>query len=344
MVSGQQRGQIDPAMAAVLLRNARTPEEVNRIGAALLQSLQPPAPSADRFGMIHDSNGNWVRIDKLTGQVTPMDAGGPAAKTKGADTVEIETPQGKKRYQWNPANQRYDIPVGADGQPTSGPPSKEVREAERQLFNDFESTETIKKYRELEQSVQGLKAAFSSGNANADLIAIIQLFKTIDPGSTVTGAESASVKNAAGVPETLRALFNKGWGEGGQFSPALRAEIFNTAQRLQQGRVLQVEQHAQAYRNRAKAYGLDPDRTIAFDPFKFQRTKASDFPDIRREGEEDAPSVQPGAQPRVVTPGSAQANPLDVPSQEAAERQPKGTWVRLPPSRPGGKPIIAVVE
>ena len=263
-VSGQTRSQIDPAMAAVLLRNARTPEEVNRIGAALLQSLQPPAPSGERFQIIHDGNGNWVRLDRMTGQATPMPASGKAASTKGADTVEIETPQGKRRFQWNPANQRYDIPIGADGQPTSGPPSKEVREAERQLFNDFESTETIKKYRELEQSVQGLKAAFSSGNANADLIAIIQLFKTIDPGSTVTGAESASVKNAAGVPETLRALFNKGWGEGGQFSPALRAEIFNTAQRLQQGRVLQVEQHAQAYRNRAKAYGLDPDRSIAF--------------------------------------------------------------------------------
>ena len=110
MVSGQQRGAIDPAMAAALLRNARTPEEDNRIGAALLQSLQPPAPSADRFQIIHDANGNWVRLDRLTGQTTPY----PGQQQKAEQTVEIETGGNKQRYQWNPKTQRYDIPVGVE--------------------------------------------------------------------------------------------------------------------------------------------------------------------------------------------------------------------------------------
>lgn len=318
VVSGQQRGAYDPTMAAVLLRSARTPEEAQRILLGLYQQLQPPAPSGDRFGIVHDANGNWVRVDKLTGQVTPMSAAGAQ---KAEQTVEVESGGGKQRFQWNPATRRYDIPVAGSGTPSTVP-NKEVRDAERNLFNDFESTETVKKYRELEQGVQGLKAAFTSGNAAADLVAIVQLFKTIDPGSTVTGAESASIKTASGVPEQLRALYNKGFGEGGQFSPELRAEIFNTAQRLQQGRVKQVEQHATAYRNRAKAYGLDPDRTIAFDPFKFEKASPKDFPDATRRAEDAAPAASRA-------PGASRENPLDVPSMAAAESLPAGTYFRF---------------
>jgi hypothetical protein len=319
VVSGQQRGAYDPRMAEVLLKSARTPEEAQRILLGLYGQLQPPAASADRFQTTHDANGNWVQTDRLTGatRVSPMQG-----SQKAEQTVEVESGGGKQRFQWNPRTQRYDIPV-AGGAPASNVPNKEVREAERQLFNDFESTETVKKYRELEQGVQGLKAAFTGGSASSDLVAVIQLFKAIDPGSTVTANESASVSNAAGVPERLRALFNQGVGEGGKFSPELRAEIFNTAQRLQQGRVQQVEKHASAYRNRAKAYGLDPDRTIAFDPFKFEKASPKDFPDTSRRTEE---SAAPGA---ARAPGASRENPLDVPSMAAAESLPAGTYFRF---------------
>ena len=111
VVSGQQRGGArSPSMAAVLLRNARTPEEANRIGAALLQSLQPPAPSADRFQIIHDANGNWVRLDKLTGQATPMSAAG---SEKAGQTVEVEAGGSKQRSSGTRQTRRYDIPVAA---------------------------------------------------------------------------------------------------------------------------------------------------------------------------------------------------------------------------------------
>jgi len=302
-VVSDQQGVVRPisdADARRMLASAVTPEQQAAVFEIVRQSRQPPKQSADRFQLIHDKDGNWVQLDRLTGATR--------------------------------------------AQPISGAPgstvSKEVREAERALFNDFESTESVKKYRELEQGVQGLKSAFQGGSANADLVAVIQMFKAIDPGSTVTGGENATFRNAAGVPETLRALFNRGVGQGGQFSPELRAEIFNTAQRLQQGRVKQIEQHAQAYRNRAKAYGLDPDRTIAFQPFQFEKAKAADFPDIdrRREGEDAA------AAPRApLTAGSSRENPMDVPSMAAAEelaaRMPAGskTFLRLP----GGKIWVA---
>jgi hypothetical protein len=317
VVSVPQQRQVQPftrEQARVLLNNATTPEEVNRVAAVIYQqqqaAQQQAAPTPNRFKI---ENGHW--IDTLTGQTKPLSAEDKAAQHAG-------------NFQWNPKTGRYDIPIGGDA---AAGVSKEVRSAERELFNDFESTETVKKYRELEQGVQGLKAAFTGGSAGADLVATIQLFKAIDPGSTVTQNEVASVKNAAGVPETLRALFNRGVGEGGQFSPELRAEIFNTAQRLQQARVKQVEQHAQSYRNRAKAYGLDPDRTVAFQPFQFEKAKAADFPDLQRRTEDAAPAGPPRG-----GPGSARENPMDVPSMAAAEqlaaRMPAGskTFLRLP--------------
>ena len=176
----QQRAvaPVDPVAERMLLgmlSRARTQQEVMAIGQELLKLRQGQKPS------IHSSEGRLFEYDPNTRQAREL-AGG----TKGAQTVEIEVGGNKQRFQWNERTQRYDIPVG--GGPAAGPvvPSKEVREAERTLYNDFEGTQTVKKYRELEQGVQGLKAAFSEGNATADLVAVIQLFKTIDPTSTVS--------------------------------------------------------------------------------------------------------------------------------------------------------------
>ena len=71
----QSRG-IDLRAAELMLRNAKTPEEVNRIGAAIVGSYQKQQQGAgDRFTLQHDANGNWFRVDKMTGAVTPLGTG-----------------------------------------------------------------------------------------------------------------------------------------------------------------------------------------------------------------------------------------------------------------------------
>ena len=333
----QNRG-IDLRAAELLLRNAKTPGEVNAIGARIIESYRAQQQGAgDRFTLQHDANGNWFRVDKMTGAVTPLGAGGSA---KASETVEVETSGGKQRFQWNPQTQRYDIPVGPAG-PASAVPSKEVREAERQLHNDFEGKQTIKDYRGLEQGVQGLKGAFTEGSATSDQLAIIQVFKALDPTSTVTGGESATFRNASGVPEQLRALWNRGIGEGGQFSPALRAEIYNTVQRIQQQRLHQVEQIAKADRNRAKAYGLDPERVITIEPFKFERAKPEQFPDYAKPEGGATPGTPAG--PPAPPPGAfgSEGNPVPIPGNTADAARtlralPSGTWFEI--VGPDGKP------
>ena len=84
---------------------------------------------------------------------------------------------------------------------------------------------------------------------------------------------------------------------------------------MQQSKVLQVEKHAEAYRNRAKAYGLDPDRTVAFEPFKFERAKPEDFPDISRKERRRCRAAAPRT-----APGSSRENPLDVPNLASRSR------------------------
>jgi hypothetical protein len=150
---------------------------------------------------------------------------------------------------------------------------------EHQLYQDFENAPVTRKYRGLEQGVQGLAGAFSQGNAAGDMVGVIQLFKAIDPESTVSAGEQATPSNAAGVPESLRRLYNKAVGEGGTFSPQLRADMFNTTRALFINQRSQVERMAKQTIERARRYGLNPENVVDFNPPNFEKATADLFPD-----------------------------------------------------------------
>ena len=116
-------------------------------------------------------------------------------------------------------------------------------------------------------------------------------------------------------------------------------------QRIQQQRLHQVEQIAKADRNRAKAYGLDPERVITIEPFKFERAKPEQFPDYAKP-EGGATPGTPGApaRPPEPPPGSfgSEGNPVPIPSNAADAARtlralPTGAWFEI--IGPDGKPI-----
>ena len=79
----QSRG-IDLRAAELLLRNAKTPGEVNAIGARIIESYRAQQQGAgDRFTLQHDANGNWFRVDKMTGAVTPLSLGQQGGVSEG---------------------------------------------------------------------------------------------------------------------------------------------------------------------------------------------------------------------------------------------------------------------
>lgn len=79
-------------------------------------------------------------------------------------------------------------------------------------------------------------------SAAGDLALIFNFMKMLDPGSVVRESEFATAANAAGIPERIRATYNRAL-EGERLSPKTRADfvgqsrnIFNSAERLDKSR------------------------------------------------------------------------------------------------------------
>lgn len=64
------------------------------------------------------------------------------------------------------------------------------------------------------------------GEGASDIALVLSLMKVYDPTSTVTGGEAATAQNAAGVPESIRAMFNTVTG-GGRLSDTARQQLVN---------------------------------------------------------------------------------------------------------------------
>ena len=144
------------------------------------------------------------------------------------------------------------------------------------------------------------------------------------------------VPQCIGRPEQLRALWNRGIGEGGQFSRRYGPRSQHPGQRIQQQRLHQVEQIAKADRNRAKAYGLDPERVITIEPFKFERAKPEQFPDYAKHS-----PVRRPLRPSTLEAAGSQAivDQLDPVSGGALKYEPTtaaGRAVALPAEMAGG--------
>lgn len=151
--------------------------------------------------------------------------------------------------------------------------------------------EPIKNFVKAQDGIHGVRAAFNEGNGPSDMIGIVHAFKTIDPGSTVTGNESASLKNSGGVPAQLQGIYNHVFG-GGKLTAEMRAQVYNSLRSTGEAKWQSSAPIIENYRTRAQEAGLNPDRVIPFKKFEFQRAKASDFPDRDEEGNPVARGMQ----------------------------------------------------
>jgi hypothetical protein len=151
----------------------------------------------------------------------------------------------------------------------------------------------------------------SQGNGISDMTAVIQLFKSIDPSSTVSATETANAQTASGVDNRLWGFFNQLQG-GGSLTPAARARMFNVANQILKERQSQALSLTGGAQNRAKAAGLDPEMvTGGWKPAQFERATPEAFPDK----EVDGTPRRPDAPKR---PGETKATAIEVSSPEEA--------------------------
>lgn len=102
--------------------------------------------------------------------------------------------------------------------------------------------------------------------AAGDMSKIFGFMKILDPGSTVREGEYASAENARGVPDTVKAQYNKVI-SGQRLTPKQRTEFTQAAGDLVISQKQQFDTQKKYYSDIATNYSINPENII-YDPYK----------------------------------------------------------------------------
>ena len=121
------------------------------------------------------------------------------------------------------------------------------------LADDFEAAS--KDFFKIRDAFNRVRASAQDPSAAGDLSLIFNFMKTLDPGSVVRESEFATAANTAGVPERIRALYNKVL-TGKRLSEATRADFVKRASTLVEAAARQQESVSETFSSRAEAFGI----------------------------------------------------------------------------------------
>jgi len=132
-------------------------------------------------------------------------------------------------------------------------------EQENKLRDDFRKD--TGDYSKIRDSYTRIQASAKEPSAAGDLALIFNYMKILDPGSVVREGEFATAQNSGSVPDIIIAKYNK-VKSGERLSPSIRADFVDRASKLYQGQEAQYKKVTNDYTERAKSYGLDPNRIM----------------------------------------------------------------------------------
>jgi len=125
------------------------------------------------------------------------------------------------------------------------------------IRKEFMGLQPVKEAISLRVALDKLQRGAASSNAAGDMAMIFSYMKMLDPGSAVREGEYATARNAAGIPEQIKNLYNKAL--DGQFlTPDQRSSFVRLGQGLytaQAAPALKLSREFGGYVQRA---GLDP--------------------------------------------------------------------------------------
>lgn len=136
-----------------------------------------------------------------------------------------------------------------------------------------------------------VQAAAEDPSAAGDLALIFNFMKVQDPGSVVRESEFATAQNAAGVPDRIRAQYNKVL-SGERLTPEQRNDFVGRTEKIFNSSQKQHNKRIGVYTNLSQKLGVDPDTVVI---------------DLARATEEAAKEVE-----RAAVPAPQQAAPDQI--------------------------------
>lgn len=134
------------------------------------------------------------------------------------------------------------------------------RNLEYKIGTDF--NDSSKDFIKARDGFINLRTAANNPSAVSDMQMIYAFMKTQDPGSTVREGEFASAQNTSGVPEKIRAMYNKAL-TGNFLTPTQRIEFFKLGQQNYDNQLKQQNKNVEEYRRKAEKFGLNPDNVVS---------------------------------------------------------------------------------
>lgn len=136
---------------------------------------------------------------------------------------------------------------------------------QQSLSTSFERDVAV--YQDVANSYATVRAAATNPSPAGDLSLVFAYMKMLDPGSTVREGEQAMARNAANIPERVRAQYNRLLGGGESLAPEQRADFLNQAKKLADQKQTQIKPVLSRYERRARGIGMDPSLVI-YNPFE----------------------------------------------------------------------------
>jgi len=149
----------------------------------------------------------------------------------------------------------------------------------------------IKGYIDIRDSYNRIIASAKDPSAAGDMALIFNYMKVLDPGSTVREGEFATAQNSAGVPEIIRAQYNKVM-SGKRLSTSQRDDFVDRAKKLYAPKYDNYLDAIDFYKNKLMLFGIPEELVLrdysggvtggnnldeAFGGFDFSSLDISDF-------------------------------------------------------------------
>lgn len=136
---------------------------------------------------------------------------------------------------------------------------KQQFDVERDLRKEYSSA--AKPFFEVRDAYNRVEQSARAPSAAGDLALIFNYMKMLDPGSVVREGEFATAQNSAGVPERVRAWYNR-MISGERLTDEVRSDFVGQARGLYRTQADQYRGLQQQYRGISERSGADPRNTI----------------------------------------------------------------------------------
>jgi len=269
---------ISPLQKALMQQEAEQPAAGAPAQTTFGQRYAQPTTQALLGAAIQGADASgWSPVPVSTGQVLARMGAGAMQGYEAGKKAELEEAARKAAADKAEFDRRLAIAqfrqknreIEATSGKTQRAITKEQFDMEDKLFNKYESVSSENReaffgYQKVRNAAQAYKDAAARGeepSGASDIALLIGYMKTLDPGSVVRETEYATAKNAGGVSERVRNIFNN-VRDGVILTPKLREDFIKSATTQVQPYIERQIKLDKKYTKRAKDYDLNPERVI----------------------------------------------------------------------------------